>query len=203
MPRDIPVGNGNILVAFDKDYQLRELNFPHVGHENHTAGKPFRFGIWVDGKFSWLPDGWKIFCDYLDDSLVTIVELMNEDLRLRIVVNDLVDFHENIYLKRLSISNLAPEDRDVRLFFVQDLSISGNDVGDTVAFRPEVKGLLHYKADRYFLVNVFANSKYGLACFFNILMRVRYSIRIIRRTPSRNYSHTFNFVWSCMLNRFN
>jgi GH15 family glucan-1,4-alpha-glucosidase len=165
MPRDIPVGNGNVLIAFDKDYLLRELYFPHVGQESHTAGKPFRFGIWVDGKFSWLPQGWKISRDYLDDSLVTNVELTHEDLRLRIVANDLVDFHENIYLKRLTIYNLSNDDRYVRLFFVQDFSISGTDVGDTAAFRPEVKGLLHYKADRYFLVNVYANSKYGLDHF--------------------------------------
>lgn len=165
MPRDIPVGNGSLLVAFDKDYQLREFYFPHVGEESHTAGRPFRFGVWVDGKFSWLPDGWKISKDYLDDSLVTHVELINEDLRLRIVGNDCVDFHENIYLKRLAVSNLSQEEREVRLFFVQDFSLSGNDVGDTAAFRPEAKGLLHYKGKRYFLVNVFANGKYGLDHF--------------------------------------
>ena len=45
MARDIPIGNGNMLVAFDKDYILREFCFPHVGEENHTAGHPFRFGV--------------------------------------------------------------------------------------------------------------------------------------------------------------
>ena len=38
MARDIPVGNGKILVAFDKDYLLREFYFPYVGEENHNAG---------------------------------------------------------------------------------------------------------------------------------------------------------------------
>ena len=38
MARDIPVGNGSILVAFDEDYLLREFCFPHVGEENHAVG---------------------------------------------------------------------------------------------------------------------------------------------------------------------
>jgi hypothetical protein len=25
MPRDLPLGNGSLLVAFDKDYQIRDL----------------------------------------------------------------------------------------------------------------------------------------------------------------------------------
>ncbi len=38
MPRDIPVGNGQLLVCFDHDYCLRDLYFPHVGQENHLGG---------------------------------------------------------------------------------------------------------------------------------------------------------------------
>jgi GH15 family glucan-1,4-alpha-glucosidase len=56
MPRDIPVGNGSLLVNFDDRYQLRDLYWPHVGQENHTDGHPFRFGVWVDGQFRWVSD---------------------------------------------------------------------------------------------------------------------------------------------------
>ena len=44
MPRDIPVGNGSLLVNFDQTYQLRDLYWPYVGQENHTEGNP-----WVSG----------------------------------------------------------------------------------------------------------------------------------------------------------
>ena len=54
MPRDIPVGNGSLLVNFDQTYQLRDLYWPHVGQENHSPGHPFRFGVWVDGQFRWI-----------------------------------------------------------------------------------------------------------------------------------------------------
>ena len=100
MPRDIPIGNGNILIAFNNDYLLRDLYFPRVGEENHTKNGPFRFGIWVDGEFSWFPQGWQVKKDYQDDSLVTNVELINQKLQLRIIANDVVDFQENIYIKK-------------------------------------------------------------------------------------------------------
>jgi len=165
MPRDLPVGNGNLLIAFDKDYLLREFYFPHVGEENHTIGEPFRMGVWVNGQFSWIPHGWGIRKNYLDDSLVTDVELFNETLKIRILANDLVDFHENVYLKKLAVENLSDEKKEIRLFLAQDFHIFGNDIGDTASFRPEISCLLHYKGDRYFLVNIRANNKWGIDYF--------------------------------------
>jgi len=165
MPRDIPVGNGNILVAFDKSYLLREFYFPFPGEESHTVGAVFHFGIWVDGKFSWIPDGWKIEKDYLDDSLIANVSLINDSLGIKILANDLVDFHENIYLRKIEVENLSNQEKEVRLFFGQDFNIYGTGIGDTAAYKPDVHGLLHYKHDRYFLVNVYANNKFGIDHF--------------------------------------
>lgn len=163
MPRDIPIGNGNMLVAFDKDSLLREFYFPHVGDENHTKGAVFRFGIWVDGQFSWVPDGWTVHRNYLDDSLVTDVLLERDDLKIRIY--DLVDFEENIYLRKIFVENLLDTPREVRLFLCADFHISGNSIGDTAAFRPENDSLIHYKGNRYFLINTFANHKVGIDLF--------------------------------------
>lgn len=163
MPRDIPVANGSLLVSFDQRALLRELHFPFIGQENHASEHPFRFGVWVDGEFSWLPDGWEVQRDYLGDSLVTKVIFSNQTLKIE--VNDLVDFEENIYLKKICITNLTREKKEVRLFLAQDFHIYGNDVGDTAAFRPENKSVVHYKNERYFLINVFANNKFGIDLF--------------------------------------
>jgi glucoamylase len=165
MPRDIPVGNGSLLVAFGKDYLIREFYFPFVGEENHTGESPFRMGVWVDGRFGWMPDGWQTRLDYLDDSLVTNVELSNENLKLKITVNDLVDFYENIFLRKLTVENLSDKAREVRLFLCHEFEIYGNDIGDTAAYRPEVQGILHYKGERYFLINIWANKKCGIDHF--------------------------------------
>ena len=70
--RDIPVGNGSLLVTFDDKYQIRDVYFPHVGQENHTEGFPFRFGVWADGEFSWVSeDAWRRELKYLPETLVT------------------------------------------------------------------------------------------------------------------------------------
>lgn len=116
MHRDIPVSNGSLLVAFDKDYLLREFYFPHTGEENHTKGEYFRFGVWVEGNFSWIPQGWTVNKDYLDDTLATNVQLIHNELALRIRANDLVAFDENIYLKKLTVENLSNRGKEIRLF---------------------------------------------------------------------------------------
>jgi GH15 family glucan-1,4-alpha-glucosidase len=54
MPRDLPVGNGSLLLNFDKSYNLRDIYWPHVGQELHTAGDISHTGVWVDGQFAWL-----------------------------------------------------------------------------------------------------------------------------------------------------
>jgi oligosaccharide amylase len=165
MPRDIPVSNGTLLVSFDRQGLLRDLFFPHVGQENHAGREPFRFGVWADGQMSWVPDGWRIAQDYLDDTLVTKVELSHDGLGLLLTLNDLVDVHENVYLRRIVVQNLADRPRDLRLVFSHPFGISGNDIGDTAAFRPDVGALLHYKGDRCFLINAIANRKPGIDRF--------------------------------------
>src|SRR5207253_652312 len=82
--RDLPIGNGALLVNFDRHYQLRDIYYPRVGQENHTSGEPCRFGIWVDGRFVWLDDpGWSRNLVYQPDTLVTNVTLHHADLGVR------------------------------------------------------------------------------------------------------------------------
>ena len=73
MARDIPVGNGSLLVAYDGNGLIRDFFFPHVGEQNHAGNAPFRVGLWEDGEFVWLPDGWDCSVDYLDDTMVAEV----------------------------------------------------------------------------------------------------------------------------------
>src|SRR3989338_3617270 len=74
MPRDIPVGNGSMLVTFDREYQIRDIYYPYVGKENHTIGHPSRMGVWVDGQFSWMGGEWQKTLKYKEDTLVTDVK---------------------------------------------------------------------------------------------------------------------------------
>lgn len=114
MPRDIPVGNGRLLICFDQNYCLRDLYYPHVGQENHIGGHSSRLGVWVDNQFSWVGPGWKRDLRYLPDTLVTQVSLYHKDFGLLLSCRDAVDFHENIYLRVISVENMTPRQREVR-----------------------------------------------------------------------------------------
>ncbi len=152
--RDIPVGNGSLLVTFDDQYQIRDVYFPHVGQENHTEGFPFRFGVWADGEFSWVfSDDWARKLCYLPETLVTDVKLTNETLGIEIVCNDTVASHENIFLRRVRVRNLRDTTRKIRVFLHHDFRIYENKIGDTAFYDPESSALIHYKKHRYFLIN--------------------------------------------------
>lgn len=152
--RDIPVGNGSLLVTFDDKYQIRDVYFPHVGQENHTEGYPFRFGVWADGDFAWtFSDDWTRRLKYLPETLVTEVRLTNESLGIEIVSNDTAASHENIFLRRVRVKDLLKKKREVRVFLHHDFRLYENKVGDTAFYDPESFSLIHYKKHRYFLIN--------------------------------------------------
>lgn len=152
--RDIPVGNGSLLVNFDDKYQIRDVYFPHVGQENHTEGFPCRFGVWVDGSFSWVAsDGWLRELKYLPETLVTDVRLVNDKLGVEIHCNDTVASHENIFLRRVKVKNTSLKQVEIRIFLHHDLRIYENNFGDTALYDPETQAIVHYKKHRYFLIN--------------------------------------------------
>lgn len=152
--RDIPVGNGKLLVTFDDKYQIRDVYFPHVGQENHTEGFPFRFGVWADGEFSWIyEDSWERSLCYLPETLVTDVVVSNKALGIEINSNDTVASHENVFLRRVRVRNLGTKPRNVRIFLHHDFRLYENKVGDTAYFCPGANALIHYKKHRYFLIN--------------------------------------------------
>ena len=182
MPRDIPVGNGRLLVTFDERYQIRDLYFPHVGQENHAGAGPCRFGIYSDvpaadgqsrggvaanaltsntargkGKLAWTNDSaWSIHQRYLRDCLTTSVSLEHAELKLNLYCNDTVDFHRPIYVRKVKVKNTATYDRDVNLYHHQDFNMFGTKIGDTAYFDPDLRSIVHYRGKRYVMVTFFS-----------------------------------------------
>lgn len=165
MPRDIPVGNSKLLICFDKDYLIRDIYFPHVGQENHSNGNRFRLGILIEGRFSWIDTEWRKHLSYEEDTLVTRVDLSHSALPLALTCRDAVDFHENIYVREITVANLREEKLAVELFLSQDFDLYGNSVGDTATYDPRSGGVVHYKASRYFLINGCSQSLNRLSQF--------------------------------------
>ncbi len=166
MPRDIPVGNGRLLVTFDHQYQIRDIYFPHVGQENHGGAGPCRFGVHTDvpgkgqSRLFWTSDpGWQVRQRYLRDTLTTSVSLDHRDLRLALYCNDTVDFHRNILVRKIKVKNLAAHDRVVQIVHNQDFNMFGNKIGDTAYYDPELRSIVHYRAKRYLMVSFYANGE--------------------------------------------
>ena len=108
----------------------------------------------MDGEFSWISsDDWIRKLEYLPETLVTSVNLINENLGVAITCHDTVASHDNIYVRRIRVHDLSRSSREVRVFLHQDLRIYENKVGDTAFYDPETLSLIHYKKHRYFLIN--------------------------------------------------
>jgi len=157
------VGNGNLLINFDTNYNIRDIYYPYVGKENHSEGCVSRTGVWVDGRFAWIDDrDWRRNMVYEAETLVTEITATNDTLGLTLTFHDVVDFHRDIFLRQVNITNHEDRPRDVRLFFHYDLRILGNEVGDTIYYHPKLKGLVAYKENRYFLVSGKAGGETGI-----------------------------------------
>jgi GH15 family glucan-1,4-alpha-glucosidase len=167
LPRDLPLGNGDFLVTFDARYQLRDIYYPHVGQENHTVGSPCRFGVWVDGKFSWVgTDDWECHIEYEHETLVGDTALHNATLGLRFRCRDAVDFDRNIYFKEVTVEDELGRERDIRVFQHFDAHLFGNEVGDSAFYDPRSQAIVHYKGRRAFLISGTAGGhSFGLTSF--------------------------------------
>ncbi len=162
MPRDLPVGNGRLLLNFDKSYNLRDIYWPHVGQELHTAGDVSHTGVWVsdsgDAKlhqsFAWLdaPE-WQREMIYEQETLVTQVTLTHPSLQLKLVFHDAVDFNRPMFIRYAVVTNQADHPREVRLFFHYDWHIWADAEGNTVFYYPAAQALVAYKHQAYFLMN--------------------------------------------------
>ncbi len=154
MPRDLVVGNGNLLICLDKYLHLRDLYYPRVGELNHVLGHYHRLGIWVDGQFSWMSYAeWQIHPGYRQDTLVTESIATNNLLQLKLTVNDTVMPDKDVYFRRILIEDMSSSEtpREVRVFFCQDYYLQESDIGDTAFYDPHSDAVVHYKRDTYFL----------------------------------------------------
>jgi len=166
MPRDLPISNGNLLINFDQDYNIRDVYYPHIGQDNQTVGDVSHFGVWCDGTFAWISSPlWEKTLDYEDDTLVTRVVARAPSMQLEMTLSDAVDFDRDLFIRRIELRNLSESPRAVRIYTHFDPHLSGNAVGDTIFFDPEFNGLVAYKARRYVLMNGSIDDRFGFSSF--------------------------------------
>ena len=166
MPRDLPISNGNLMINFDHEYNIRDVYYPHVGQDNQTVGDVSFFGVWCDGKFAWIGNPtWIKTLEYDDDTLVTRVVARAPTLDLEMTLSDTVDFDRDLFLRRVELRNLRASPRSVRIYVHFDPHLCGNAIGDTIFFDPEFNGLVAYKGQRYVLINGSVDDQFGFQSF--------------------------------------
>lgn len=167
MPRQLVFGNGTLLLSVDAEYNIRDLFYPTLGVPNHLNGHRIRTGVWVNGVFSWLSDtSWTRELRYLDGTLVGSSILENQHHGVRLHIEEHVAPELPVYTRRINVQNLTNSPLHVRFFFSQDLRIAESDVGDTVLFHPLLDGIIHYKANRWFLFG--GSSRLGMMDQYSI-----------------------------------
>ena len=158
MPRSFVIGNGNVLVGYDANYDVRDLFFPYVGMENQSVGNVCRTGFWIDGRFAWVgDDGWERHIGYWGDTLVGDVTLTHLAFGLTVHFEDYVDMVRDYFIRNLRISLAKPAEQ-VRVFFHHDWWMREQDLGCTVFYEPDHRAVIAYKGDRWALVTASARS---------------------------------------------
>jgi GH15 family glucan-1,4-alpha-glucosidase len=136
------------LVGLDDFATVHDFYYPYVGQENLTTARNLnhKIGVWVDGKFSWLDDGdWQIDIDFESDALISSITAVNDSLQVKLKLRDFVDYHYPVLGRLIEVGNLAPKQREIRLFMHQAFQISRAGRSDTALYVPDGPYLLDYK----------------------------------------------------------
>ena len=157
MSRALTIGNGNMLVGIDERGLVRDFYFPFVGHSNHVSGASgsyvHRIGVWVDGTLSSLEESsWSTTIAYAKHSGTGDVHARNETLGISLRFTDAVHNENNVFIRKVVVTNERDCEREIKLFFGQEFRISESRRGDTAFYDPRVKAIVHYKGHNAFLV---------------------------------------------------
>ena len=156
MARPIILSNGELHVGINNYGLVHDFYFPHVGLENHSAGKDLRHkvGVWVDGVCSWLDDGdWEFRIRTSVEALIGHTRAKHEKLGVILEFDDFVDAEKNIFLRNIHVVNLKDQPRQIRLFLHQAFVIGDSRSNtDTAQYLPNSDAILHYRGRRVFII---------------------------------------------------
>lgn len=162
MGRPIVLGNGEMLIGLNESGLVHDFYYPYVGQENLTNARsiPHKIGLWVDGSFSWIDDGsWDIKLDFEADALISNIVISNKLLEVELVLKDFLDPTNNVFIRRIKITNNSKYKKDIRLFMHQVFEISRSGRGDTALYVPDGNYVLDYKGK--YTIAISGKDSYG------------------------------------------
>lgn len=148
MGRPVMLGNGSLTVGINEQGLVHDFYYPYVGLDNLTTARSVhhKVGVHVDNSFSWIDDGsWDISVDFESDALVSKISMVSESLKIRLDFSDFVDHEYNAFCRRITITNNADNERDIKLFTHQVFEISRAGRADTAIYVPDEHYILDYK----------------------------------------------------------
>jgi GH15 family glucan-1,4-alpha-glucosidase len=148
MARSVILGNGSLTVGLNERGLVNDFYYPYVGLDNLNTSRSMhhRIGVWVDGVFSWTDEeAWQVSVDFEANALITKVKMHHDGLNVEIVSEDFVDWGVNAFCRRLYVSNLTDQQRNIRVFMHQVFEISRGGRADTALYVPDDNYLLDYK----------------------------------------------------------
>jgi GH15 family glucan-1,4-alpha-glucosidase len=157
MARPITLSNGELHVGINNYGMVHDFYYPHVGFENHSAGKDLRHkvGVWVDGVCSWIDDGnWEFLFRTSPAALIGHTRAKNDGLGVILEFDDFVDAENNIFLRNIHVVNTREEEREIRLFMHQAFVIGDSRSNtDTAQYLPDSDAIVHYRGNRVFVIS--------------------------------------------------
>ena len=174
MARSIVLGNGELAVALDDRGLVRDIYYPHVGLEDHVRGHYLhRIGVWVDGAMSWFDEdpAWKIRIGCEDGALASNITASNPAIGIELSLIDVVHNEQPVFFRRVKVTNLSKQKREIKLYFGQQFEIYKAHGGDTGYYDPASHSLIHYKGRRAFQIRaelegeLFSDYAVGVANF--------------------------------------
>jgi GH15 family glucan-1,4-alpha-glucosidase len=148
MGRPVMLGNGQLTVGLNEYGMVHDFYYPYVGLDNLSTSRSVqhKIGVWIDSKFSWVGSkDWEISVDFETDALVSNITMRNATLNVELHLNDFVDSDYNALGRRVTVTNLAGDHRDIRLFMHQVFQISRAGRADTALYVPDDHYILDYK----------------------------------------------------------
>lgn len=148
MGRSIVLSNGQLFVGLNDVGLVHDFYYPYVGLDNLTNARSaeHKIGVWVDGAFDWITSAsWDVTIQYEQEAQISTIVMRSRTLNITVRTHDFVDPESNAFIRRITITNDAAHERDIRLFMHQVFQISRAGRADTAMFVPDDNYILDYK----------------------------------------------------------
>ncbi len=145
---DAIIGNSSMLVALGQTGELYRLWWPHVDYPQHV--ERMRAGIFLEGESTetlWLdtPLEWQYEQSYVPQTNVLRTLASAKKLPVRVETTDFVAPDDHLLIRWYKLTNSGRKQLDIRFFLYASLTIGENGLYNTVAYEPNVDGLVYFR----------------------------------------------------------